>query len=844
MHHFLFITAIFSFCLGIIVSSRYSPLFLQAIQSDAAWLLMGWSCVLLGGFGLVWQLVLFVRQNRQGVEGSLHISRCLVSCLFVALLFLGMGGLNVRFYEKDYFDAGRPLWDMAQKNEEVVLVGQVIRMPVFNSRGDTRLHIGLLALAEPSGQSPLKGDIFLHVKGLRIGDVPPGDVLRFAVRLREPKGFAVPGAFDSRLWMEIQGIHATASVVSPLKWAVIGHFPSSPVLPYWRYVLETARMRLVRALHQAFPANDTRSLAVGLLLGEAVGMDMNVLEVAQATGISHLLAVSGTNMTLVSLLAGWVVYRLLIRWQFLALRTSVRRIAAGVAVLAVLVYAGMAGFSVSAMRAVLMTIAVSAAFVLNRPQGLLNALALAGLVLLLSQPLQLFSPSFQLSFAAVFFLCALATPFLQQFEKATDFDKNRPVLKRLKHHFVSLFVAGSVALLATAPFIAWHFQRFSLLALPINLLAVPLTDFLLLPGLVLGALALPFSPELSFGIWRVMDCLLTLCLTGLRWASQWEYASFWCIKPWLWQVVMAVLALLCLVLAVHHRPWLKGWLTLSCVLVLVCLSGFWYRSAMLARNTTLRLHVLDVGQGLAQVVEGPKGFLMVMDAGGLVASPDFDTGERLVAPFIRYLGYRGIDLLVMSHPEYDHMGGLPYLIGHFPVRAFWANGDEGEGETWLRLQAALNEKGLGMRTPKEESSLEINGLVIRPLKLQECEGLATRNARSLVLLLLYQGRSILLTGDMDAQREACIANGLSHIDVLVAPHHGSRSSNSPVLVQAARPDVVIFSVGRANPFHQPHKTVLRRYEEVGSRLLSTELNGTITVEVNKAGEVAVSKTLP
>lgn len=92
---------------------------------------MGWSCVLLGGFGLVWQLVLFVRQKRQGVEGSLHISRCLVSCLFVALLFLGMGGLNVRFYEKDYFDAGRPLWDMAQKNEEVVLVGQVIRMPVF-----------------------------------------------------------------------------------------------------------------------------------------------------------------------------------------------------------------------------------------------------------------------------------------------------------------------------------------------------------------------------------------------------------------------------------------------------------------------------------------------------------------------------------------------------------------------------------------------------------------------------------------------------------------------------------------------------------------------------------------
>lgn len=791
------------------------------------------------------QLIFIARQKRQAntEPRPVSLSTYLLSCIFTAVLFLGLGGLNVRFHEKGYADRAGPLWDMAQRNEEVVLVGQVIRMPVFTDRGDTRLRIGLLAKAESRGLSPLKGDISLNVKGLDYRDVLPGDVLRFAVRLRQPRGFAVPGAFDPRLWLEIHGIHATAIVVSPLKMAVTGHFPDSPVLPHWRYVLEMKRMRLVRALCAAFPSNDTRSLAIGLLLGEQSGMDKDVLEIAQTTGISHLLAVSGTNMTLVALMTGLLVHRLLIHWQFIALRFSVRRIAACVAVLAVLVYAGMAGFSVSAMRAVLMTAAVSAAFVLNRPQTLLNALALAGLVLLLFEPLQLFSPSFQLSFAAVFFLCGLAAPFLQRFEKTTDSGMNGSAIV-LKHRFISLFVVSLVALLATAPFIAWHFQRFSLLALPVNLIAVPLTDLLLLPGLMLGALSLPFSSAAAFGIWRVMDVILGLSLEGLRWVSGWEYASFWCIKPWMWQVVISCMALLALVLAVQHRGWGKRWLCISLLLTMICVGGFWYRTWSILNSDTLKLHLLDVGQGLAQVVECPGGFLMVIDAGGLGGNTDFDTGERLVAPFIRYLGYNTIDLLVMSHPEQDHMGGIPYLLRHFRVKRFWSNGDSGEGETWNRLQAALSKTVLTVEIPRDGDVLNVHGLSVRPLMPQGCDGLETRNARSLVLLLKYRGRSLLLTGDMDTQRESCIIKELSHIDVLVAPHHGSKGSNSPAFVQAAMPGVVIFSAGKDNPFHMPSKSVIQRYLEAGSRILTTELNGTITVEVRNTSELSIRNSLP
>ncbi len=828
------------------------------MQNDAIRLVIGWSCVFLGGCGLLGQLVSFIRQKRQANAETrpVGLSTYLLSCLFAAVLFLGLGGVHVCFYEKSYADRAGPLWDIAQKKEEVVLIGQVIRMPVSTERGDTRLRIGLLARAEPQGLSLIKGDILLHVKSLDYRDVLPGDVLRFAVRLREPKGFAVPGAFDHRLWLEIQGIHATAIVVSPLKMAVTGHFHSSPVLPYWRYVLETKRMRLVEALCEAFPSNDTRSLAVGLLLGEQAGMDKDVRELAQVTGISHLLAVSGTNMTLVALMAGLLVYRLLIHWQFIALRFSVRRIAAGMAVMAVLIYAGMAGFSVSAIRAVLMTVAISAAFVLNRPQSLLNALALAGLVLLLFEPLQLFSPSFQLSFAAVFFLCGLAAPFLQRFEKTTTppfghpstggdttSGINRPPLITLKYRIISLFVAGFVALLATAPFIAWHFQRFSLLALPVNLVAVPLTDLLLLPGLMLGALSLPFSSAVAFGIWRVMDVILGLSLNGLQWISGWEYASFWCIKPWMWQVVVSCMVLLALVLAVRHRGREKRWLCISLVLAMTCVGGFWYRTWTISNSSTLRLHVLDVGQGLAQVVEGPRGFLMVMDAGGL-GNTDFDTGERLVAPFIRHLGYNTIDLLVMSHPEQDHMGGIPYLLRHFRVKRFWSNGASGEGETWNLLQTALTKTACTVETPSDGDVLNVQGLSVRPLILHGCHGLETRNARSLVLLLEYRGRSLLLTGDMDAQRAACILKELSHTDILVAPHHGSKGSNSPAFVQAASPGVVIFSAGRDNPFHLPNKSVIQRYMEVGSRILTTERNGTITVEVSASSALSIRNSLP
>jgi competence protein ComEC len=274
------------------------------------------------------------------------------------------------------------------------------------------------------------------------------------------------------------------------------------------------------------------------------------------------------------------------------------------------------------------------------------------------------------------------------------------------------------------------------------------------------------------------------------------------------------------------------YLLLGCVAALLLDSSMWVQDRYFRRD--LRVSFLDVGQGDAAVVELPGSQVMVIDGGGF-ASEEFDTGEAILAPFLWSRKIAHVDILVMSHPQLDHYGGLAFVAEHFTPRELWFNGEQATSARFARLWLALERNGATFRKlcreappPPLAQLAEVHAQILNP----PCQpvGLDTNNA-SLVVRLSYGNIDVLFTGDLEAEgeRQMLVRNGAVVSEILKAPHHGSRTSSTSAFVSAVAPQLVIASLGFQNHFGFPAQEVVRRYEGKHSRFLRTDRDGTIAI---------------
>ncbi len=725
--------------------------------------------------------------------------------------------------------------ELARREEEQVLTGVVIRAPVPTENG-ARAVVSLYALHTPVGDEPIQGRISLALSGVLPRDVAPGDLIRFEASLRPVRNYRTPGAFDMESWWKTQGVMVSGRAASLSRVAFLGHLTSSPDLPAWRYLLESARHRLLTALCGPMQDHEFDGIAAALLTGEKTWISAQTREAFSRTGTSHLLAVSGLHMALVSLLAGGGVYFLLLRSGRLLLYLNARKISLSIATIAAFLYAGLAGFSPSAVRAFLMIAAFGAAFLADRPQNPFNTLAIAAFLILAFEPRDLTSLSFQLSFAAVFFLIL----FFRNRSAQTRGDP-LPWPRRVLDNLKGLAAVTLVASLATAPLISLYFPRLSLAAIPANLILVPLATFLIMPLLLLGAILFFLGgPGAGALPWNAAAWIFSPVIPAMEVVSGWRWAAPPVPRPdcatlFLLYGILAYAAMLA-----EDKRKTKAVLIAIFFLLLTHPVQGWI--GKIGPKET-RLHVLDVGQGTAQVVEFPDGSALVMDGGG-GSNPEFDIGERIVAPFLRSLGIRKIWAVAASHPERDHIGGLPALLDMFSVDEFWRNSDTSRTHDWKRLEKNRIRNEIPERVFTKRTRIEHAGVMIEVWPPDRCAGLDSLNARSLVLVLETGGRRMLLSGDMDTAREACLVDAdIGDMDVVVVPHHGSRTSSSLVFLHEIRPEIAIVPVGYRNPFRLPNDEVMKRYEGLGCALYRTDQDGTVTITISD-GSLDVSTYTP
>jgi competence protein ComEC len=609
-------------------------------------------------------------------------------------------------------------------------------------------------------------------------------------------------------------------------------------------LIDRLRARVRKRIEATF-VPEAAPMARALVLGES-DLDPADNQAFRASGLAHLLAVSGTHLVLVVAGAVSATAALLRRLVVLSRRCDVGRPAAALGVIFAWVYADFAGGSGSARRAAAMlSFALGARAFGSRPDGP-RAFGLSLIGAALVDPLIAFDLSFLLSAAATAGLMTLQRPLAAWLEawgaKLTALRVFRtedalalPVQRRPRA-LVAVAAAVATTLSATigcAPLIAFLTPTLPIGGVPANLLAVPLGELLALP-LCLAHVVLGVVPLAERGDALVASGSLLVVRAIARMTEQISWLGLPVPPPSPWQCAI----LFCATLAVGwgRRSRRASTVLVAAALFLVCEMEIRRDGAPEGK---LRVTVLDIGQGDASIVDLPDGRALLVDAGGMVGSP-IDTGQAVVAPMLRVRRRSALAAAVLSHPHPDHFGGLASALAQVSVGEFWDTGQgerEGAGPVYAALLGALRARGIPVVRPASlcgsprvfgKATVEILAPCPAPIPF------INANDNSLVLRVSFGERAALLVGDAEREEEQALlakSAGSLRADFLKVGHHGSRTSSSPAFLRAVGAKDAAISCGVRNRFGHPHPFALQNLGVI-DHLWRTDRDGSIRWETD------------
>jgi competence protein ComEC len=712
------------------------------------------------------------------------------------------------------------------------LSGVIHQEPAFYPE-KTRLVIQLTSYKDQGQERPVEGIILLGVNKL-LRDFDWGDPVRFVCRLRLIEGYHNPGGYDFQKKMAQKGIRVSGFVDDPELLVLSGTNQRS-----WPWQGQSILRKKVSDLIDAKFPSPFNGLAQALVTGDQTKIPKEIQEAFSQAGVSHLLAFSGLNLTLVGGLSYYFFRFLFSLSETILLSVNVRKWALFSTFFPVLGYALLAGMSPSAARALFMVWMGITALLLNKYSDLLNSLALAALILLLLSPDSLFLPSFQLSFLAVWAIGYLLPRILKP---ASDQAGNKPsLIRRGVFYLWSTFCVSLVCQLATGPVVAWWFHQVSLIGLISNLILVPLTGVLATPIGLLALLFAPISSPLSSLLFWIMHLMLQWTLWLTRFFADLPLAFLVVPRPGYEEMGFFYLTIVLLFnwRKIPRPAWLISLSMLGTVLF------FFSPQIMVFFSPPFRATFLDVGHGSSILIEFPKGEKMLIDGGGSF-NPEFDLGERVVGPFLWAKKITRLDIVVLTHPHPDHLNGLPFILSKFKVKKIWLNGQRADSEAFHNLEALIQEKKIPEVYPAPGWEQLISDVRVEVLNSpvgnssKERSGSFTwhsQNNDSLVLRLSYKDHHMLLPADVEAETEKSLLNrkGSLKSEVLQVPHHGSLSSSTIPFIDAVQPTYAVISARPSLRLPLPRPEVIRRYQERGVTLFRTDQEGAMLCDLTPKG---------
>lgn len=678
-------------------------------------------------------------------------------------------------------------WPQARDGQQLLVQGKVVSLPLVQP-GRTRFQLRVDDV--PWLPAEVRGrllDLTWHdhhdgSPDTRRDELAAAQHWQLLVRLRRPSTLLNPGGFDAARHALSQRVHATGLVQS--------------AAPQWQLRqgggLQRWRQRLSARIAAQLPSSQSGFIRA-LALGDTGGLVEDDWQRLRASGLTHLVAISGFHVGMLGAVAASLTH-LLWRWlPGLARRWPRPQAMAVAALLGSALYACAAGLGLPAVRTVLMIAVVVLARGGRRVVGLAQCLALALLAVLVCDPLALLAAGFWLSFAGVAWL-AWSLP--------------NGALSPLR----GLLAAQGVATLGLLPLTVLLFGQASLLGPLANLLAIPWWSLVVVPLCVLGVLLEALWPGAGIWAWQAAGMAFAPSWTLFSWLADSPLALWWLPESGLLAAMLALLAAACWLLPAALPG--KG---LACLLWLPLL---WPQRSLPLPPDGVELHLLDVGQGLAVLVRTRRHTLLY-DAGPRLRG-GFDAGQRVVVPALHALGVRRLDMLMLSHGDADHAGGMAAVRAAFAVKQLRTPPGMGE--------VAATDCLRGQRWNWDGVDFEV---LHPPLHFPYLG-----NESSCVLRIRNAHGAILLTGDIGqvVERQLLAADAPRlRADVVLAPHHGSAGSSQAALVRATGARLVLVSAGRGNRFGHPDALVVRRWRHAGAEVLGTADSGALRVWLDARG---------
>lgn len=609
-----------------------------------------------------------------------------------------------------------------------------------------------------------------------------GEIWQFTVKLKRPHANFNEGSMDYERWLFMQNIGAIGTVAK--ESAVFIDHASF-------FNIDQFRQKISDKFAENYGENLSTALLKALTIGDDNGLNPENWDTFRITGVTHLIVISGSHIALVAGMIYFLTSQLWIRLNIL--RFSSQRIAASASLLTAIFYASLAGYVIPTKRAVIMLGFVAIASFYQRQFSHLQSFAIALFGMLIFNPTMLLSIGFWLSFLAV----------------ALIFYRVAGRLKSQPNWLNGIDIQLTVSL-GLSPLLLYFFNQTSLISPLVNFVAVPIVEFFIVPLALIQIPLMWFSPWLAEKVFSVLDFILQWLMQGLEFAQTLPNAVIDLPQPSFFTLILSSLGLLWL-FAPRGIPARFLGVILNLPLLFPILPTL--------KNDDAIVTVLDVGQGLAVSVQ-TQNHQLLYDTGAKFSNGG-DMGKNVILPFFRYFGIKKLDTLMISHDDNDHSGGANSVLENINVN---------------QILTSVPEKfknSESCQTGQNWTWDNVTFSILSPAKKFEKD-----NDNSCVLKIETAKGSVLLTGDIEASAEnALVENEPEKLrsTVLVAPHHGSKTSSSLSFLETVKPEFVLIPAGYRNQFHHPHKDVLARYQSLNAKIFTSINDGALMVRLNSNG---------
>ncbi len=791
------------------------------------------------------------------------------------LLFVSLGYLSIQPWTAPFLPENHIARFDSQSKWKIE--GVLANDPV-ETRADKTVFV---VLVQNKGKGvPAVGRLRVTCTGDSLPELGPGDRVAFVGKIRNTRNFQNPGGFDYERFMAYQGILASSHTASK-NLVILQKEKTSG----FSQRVENLRKRISGKIDRTGIDNSSAAVLKALVVGDRSGIDDSLRDAFNRAGMGHLLAISGLHVGIVASFFFLFFSRLLSFSRTVLDKAWVYKGAALLCLAPVIFYGLIAGMSPSTQRAVLMVVVFLSAILIERENDPANTLAIAALLILIADPPALFGVSFQLSFGAV---AAILFGFKSFSNLLRGEDGKTSTWKKL----VAFFMTSIFAITGTLPLVMYYFNQFSLIGPAANFVLVPLVGYVAVPAGLISAFVLPFAEAPSAVGLKLAGNVLSFSIHILHFFADLPFAAVKTATPSFPEIVLYYVCGVFFLfwrgqknstvsdletpgstilagenlLAANDRhqhslpniidenspgnvpsssifdPKKKRKYALFSVLALCAVGttdiSFWTWTRFFQDD--LSITIVDVGQGNAAILEFPGGKTALIDGGGFYDNDIFDVGQRIVAPLLWRKKIMTVDTLFLTHPNSDHLNGLLYIAKNFNVKSVLTNNEPADTKAYKELLEIVERERIDMPPfSKVLGEYDFGGAKLEVLypppdfmERAKTESWRDENSNSLVIRVESGNFSCLFTGDITSGSEAelvAMHGEKLKSDILIAPHHGSKTSSSTAFLKAVDPDTIVISAGWRNRFRLPAPEIVTRYEKTGAKIYRTDLHGAVLI---------------